>query len=129
MKKSINAQAQTVTFTFDGLAPITFNPGLASVEARQYAMLHGFCARIGDNAAIQKSEENNFTVTEGMRREAVMELVNHYESGTEQWNLRAAGPRKVAQNPAILKLAEALGLSYEATQAKLVDDAMAALTA
>ena len=128
MKKSINSSMQTVTFTFDGLAPVVFNPGLANVETRQYAMLHGFCARIGDNAAIQKSADNGYVVTELMRREAVLELVTHYESGTENWNVKQAA-RSVKLNPAILKLAEALGLTYEETQAKLVEDAMAALTA
>ena len=76
MKKVINAQAQTVTFTFEGeLAPIVLAMSQVSPANAAYAMLHGFAARVGDNAAIKKSAENNYTVTEAMRREAVAELV------------------------------------------------------
>lgn len=129
MKKVINATARSITFKFDeGLADVVFEPQCASSENQDYAILHGFAARIGDNAAITRNAENGFKVTEGMRREAVLELVNHYASGTTAWELKARA-RVVAQNPAILALATALGLTYEATQAKLVEDAMEALKA
>ena len=59
MKKVINAVAQTVTFTFeDGLAPIVLAMAQVNPANTTYAMLHGFAARVGDNAAIQKSAEN-----------------------------------------------------------------------
>ena len=128
MKKTIDTTTRTVTFTFEGdLAPITMHAERMSAANYDYACLHGLAARIGDNAAIPKSAENGFKVTEAMRQAAVMELVTHYEDSTQtSWNVKQAA-RVAKQNPAILKLAEALGLSYEATQAKLVEDAMAAL--
>jgi hypothetical protein len=128
MKKLIDGTK--IVFSFEGCEQVIFDATKVSEQNRAYAIMHGFQARIGDNAAIQKSAENGYVVTEQMRREAVLEMVEHYENPTQtNWNLRAAGPKKTAQNPAILKLAEALGLSYEQTQAKLVEDAMAALTA
>lgn len=131
MKKIINAGTRTITFAFDGyadkegtiidasLAPVVFHAEALSVQNYEFAVLHGMSARIGDNAAIQKSAENNFTVTEAMRREAVSDLVTFYENADNaDWNMRvAAGPRKSAPNPAIVTLAAKLGKTYEEAQA------------
>jgi len=116
MKKVINTLGQSVTFTFDGLDSITLAMADVSPENATYAMLHGFAARIGDNAAITKSAENKFTVTEGMRREAVQEMVTHYTSGSIDWNIKQA-VRKASFNPAIQAIADKLGKSYEEAMA------------
>ena len=114
MKKSINVQTRSVTFTFDGLEPITMEAEKMSAANYDYACLHGLAARIGDNAAITKSAENNFTVTEAMRRAAVEELVTFYENpDNKDWNVRATGPKKPAFNPAIQAIAEKRGCTYE----------------
>jgi len=128
MKKVINTNAQAVTFTFEGLAPVTLSMSDVTPANATYAMLHGFAARIGDNAAIQKSAENNFTVTEAMRREAVLELVNHYTSGSVEWNLKVA-ERKAPQNPLWLRLAQARGVAYEVIAAEKVAADLAELAA
>ena len=114
MKKTINTTAQSVTFTFDGLEPVTLNMRDVSPANATYAMLHGFAARIGDNAAIAKSAENNFTVTEAMRRAEVEAMVTFYaDGGNVDWNMRVAGPKKAAFNPAIAAIAAKLGKSYD----------------
>ena len=128
MKKVINTAAQAVTFTFEGLAPVTLSMSDVTPANATYAMLHGFAARIGDNAAIQKSAENGFNVTETMRREAVLELVNHYTSGSTDWNTRVS-ERKPAQNPLWLRLAQARGVSYEVIAAEKVAADLAELAA
>ena len=119
MKKSINTAAQTVTFTFEGLEPVTLAMKDVSPANATYAMLHGFAARIGDNAAIAKSAENNFTVTEAMRRAEVEKMVEFYaDSANVDWNMRvAAAPKAAPLNPAILTLAQKLGKSYEEAMA------------
>lgn len=129
MKKKIDETLGVIRFTFEGLEAIVFDPKQASLANQDYAILHGFAARIGDNAALVKGPENGFKITEEMRREAVLELTAHYESGTEEWNVKASGVRKPAQNPAISALATALGLSYEETMAKLAEDAVMAMKA
>ena len=116
MKKVINTLGQSVTFTFDGLDSITLAMADVTPENATYAMLHGFAARIGDNAAITKAAENNFTVTEGMRREAVLEMVTHYASGSIDWNVKQA-VRKAPFNPAIQAIADKLGKTYEEAMA------------
>jgi len=117
MKKVINTAAQSVTFTFEGdLAPVTLAMSQVSPANATYAMLHGFAARIGDNAAIQKSAENGYKVTEDMRREAVLELVNHYASGTTEWNVKAKA-KSAPMNPHILAIAQKRGCTYEEAMA------------
>lgn len=127
MKKTIDTTARTITFSFDGgLEPVVFHPDNAGQQAREYAVLHGFSARIGDNAAIQKSEANAFRVTEDMRRAAVLELVNHYNAGGN-WELARAA-KAPAQNPVIAQIAAKLGISYEAAQAKVAEQFLADMT-
>ena len=118
MKKIINTAAQTVTFTFDGFAAVTLAMSQVSRENREYAELHGLAARIGDSAAISKTAENGFLVTEAARREAVIEMVEHYSSGTADWNLRVS-VRKPVQNPTIMAIAAKMGLSYEGAEAEI----------
>jgi hypothetical protein len=117
MKKSINAVAQTVTFTFEGLEAVTLSMHDVSPANATYAMLHGFAARIGDNAAITKSADNGYKVTEAMRREAVMELVTHYTSGTDEWNIKASGTRRETLNPHISAIAQKRNCTYEEAMA------------
>lgn len=116
MKKVIITSTQTIKFDFDGLDSVTLNMADVTPANTTYAMLHGFAARIGDNAAITKSAENNFTVTEAMRRDAVLEMVNHYTSGSIEWNLKPAA-HKPAFNPAIQAIADKLGKTYEEAMA------------
>jgi len=129
MKKVINAQAQTVTFTFEGeLAPIVLAMSQVSPANATYAMLHGFAARVGDNAAIQKSAENNYTVTEAMRREAVAELVDHYVSGSADWSPKVKV--KIEKfNPHIAAIAQKRNCTYEEAQAWFNAKLMAELDA
>jgi len=131
MKKIINVADQSVTFTFDGLDEVIFDAKKASTQNKEYAMLHGFAARIGDKAALQKNAENGFTVTEAMRRETVLNMAEHYHDGAQQaWELRvAAGPRKPALNPTWVKMAELSGRTYETIAAEMADRDIAALLA
>lgn len=141
MKKVINEQARTVTFAFDGwkdaagavvneaLAPIVFDPSAASAANRAYAELHGFAARIGDAAALTKSAENGFKITEAMRREAVGELATHYASGAADWNVKVTSAKKVVYNPHIQAIAEKRQCTYEAAMAWFNAKLMAELAA
>jgi len=120
MKKSVSGHL--ITFTFEGdLTPIVFDASNVNTSIREHAIMHGFMARLGDAAAIPKSETNGFTVTEAMRREAVLELAEHYQSGTDAWNLRASTTKAPKQNPAILALATALGKTYAEAEAHIAN--------
>jgi len=114
MKKSINVASRSITFTFEGLETVTLDLTKVSQANVTYASLHGFSARIGDNAAIPKSAENGYVVTEAMRRTEVEALVKFYENpDNTDWNMRAAASPKAAPfNPAIQAIADKLGKSY-----------------
>lgn len=130
MKKVINTIGQSITFTFDGgLDPIVLSMSQVSPANATYAMLHGFAARVGDNAAIQKSAENGYVVTEAMRRDAVKELVDHYASGSADWSPKAKAKSSVTVqsfNAAIQMIAELRGCTYD--EAKVWFDAKNAAT-
>jgi hypothetical protein len=129
MKKAIDVVAQAIVFKFDGgLESVTLRMSEVSPDNATYAMLHGFAARIGDNAAIQKSAENNFTVTEAMRREAVLELVTHYQSKTKDWSPKVR-TKVEPQNPHIAAIAAKRGCTYEEAQAWFTARLMAELGA
>lgn len=113
MKKVIDTIAGSVTFTFDGLESITIHAEAMSAANYNYAVLHGLAARIGDAAALTKSPENNFTVTEAMRRAEVEALVKFYENKDNvDWNIKVRTP-KIAINPTWAKMAELSGRPYE----------------
>mgnify|MGYP006329820299 FL=1 len=115
MKKIINTVTNTVTFTFEGLDAIVLKMADVNPSNQAYAQLHGMAARVGDAAAIPKTEANKFIVTEAMRREAVAEYVEHYTgagAATAEWNLRVS-ERKAPQNATILAIAAKLGVTYQ----------------
>jgi hypothetical protein len=116
MKKSITGNL--VKFTFDdNVAPLTFDCTKMSGTNRAYAIPFGMCHRLGDMAAISKSEDNHYTVTEAMRREAILEGIAYYEdSANMDWSVRKA--HVIAQNPVWLKLAEKRGVAYEVIAAE-----------
>jgi hypothetical protein len=119
MKCKANLEAGTLEFTFEGgLEPVRFDSGKVAECLRERAEMHGFEQRIRDNAAIAKSEKNNYTVTEQMRRDAVLEMVTHLEAGGTEWNLKA-GTRAPAQNPVFLRIAAKFGISYDQAMAKV----------
>ena len=115
MKKVLGTNA--VTFTFDdGLASVTLDVLTVSLENRNHAMLHGFAARIGHNAAIAKSAENGWRVTEEMRRNEILAMVAHYASGTADWNVRTAA-KAPKQSATMLAIAAKRGCTYAEAEA------------
>lgn len=127
MKKAISGN--TITFTFDGLEPVVFDTTATSAAVRERATIHGFMARLGDNAAISRNQPDGsvITVTEAMRREAVLELANHYASGTEDWNIGGRTRKPAPQNATILKVAAARGITYEQAEAYIAEKFMGEL--
>ncbi len=128
MKKQIDEKAKTITFTFDRLEPVVFDPAKANEANNEYARLHGYMARIGDAAALSRKGPDGtiLTITEAMRREAVLELVTHYESGADTWNL-AGRTRSAPQNPTILAIAAKMGKTYAEAEAYIQEKMLAEL--
>lgn len=118
-----------VTFTFDdGLASVTLDVTEVSQANRDHAMLHGFAARIGDNAAIAKSAENGWKVTEEMRRNEIIAMVDHYASGTAEWNVRTSA-KAPKQSATMLAIAAKRGCTYAEAEAWFSEKMLAELSA
>lgn len=118
MKKAISEGK--IVFTFDGEDAVTFDPSKASAANRNYAMLHGFLHRLGDAAAIPRALPDGrvITVTEAMRRDEVLKLVEYYEGGAEDWNVKKAeGGKRETGAIVIRAIMEATGKDSEAVRA------------
>ena len=70
-----------------------------------YAALHGMKQRCVDNSALNRADKDGKVrppeEQARLREEALVAMIQHYESGVERWNLRepgAGGPRKPAIN-------------------------------
>ena len=124
MKKTI--EGTKVTFTFaDGVEPFTFDTEAMTPECKAHAIPFGMGHRLGDAAAIAKSADNGYIVTEAMRRAAIVELADYYAGGATAWNMRVAGKKEAPKNAAFIKLAEAWGCTYDEAMAKMAERALA----
>lgn len=112
-----NRIGNTLTFTFPNtdIQPIVFDANKATVSHVDAAM-HGFEQKIRDAAAIAKSADNGYTITEAMRAREIQAMVNHLTTSKE-WNMRKAAT--VKESPVIRAIADKLGISYEAAQTKV----------
>lgn len=128
MKRKLDVVTKSIQFTFDGgLEPVSIHMSNVGPACATYAMLHGFSARIGDSAALSRKQKDGsiVTITEQMRRDEIVRLVEHYESGTAEWDMG----RTPSQNPLILALAQAKGVDYATMAAKLGTDEIAKMAA
>ena len=91
-----NHQGVLVVTWRDG-AVQTFNPAKASPSTRAKAAQHGFEQRIGDSAALEIDKIPAKAERVQAKKDAMQRLIDHYESGADEWNIRVAarvaGPR------------------------------------
>ena len=119
MKKQITGNL--VRFTFeDGLAPLTMDCTKMSGANRAYAITFAMYSRLGDMAALSRTMPDGSVrvITEAMRREAVLDGITHYESGSDQWTLRTA--RAPARNLVWEAIAAKRGVEYDVVAAEKV---------
>lgn len=129
MKCAINQQSGNICFSFDDNVPaLEFNPDKATDEAAVRAQQLGWLNKLKDMAALPRERTVNgekvvVTITEQMRHDAIAQGIRHFEAGGA-WEAKPA-----AQNPSVAKLAERLGITYEAAMTKLAEAALAEMTA
>lgn len=102
---TINAEEKTISFRVVGNGNIhVFSMEKAHSANVAYAALHGFKQRLVDNTAISKTNPDgtirSAAIMAKLREEALLEMIQHYESGTERWNVREPG-KGGAKKPAI----------------------------
>lgn len=115
----------------DSLPPIVFDTSRISSTVREYAVPFAFMHRLGDAAAIASSDAkgNVVKVTDAMRREKINELVEHYYSGSDDWNLKTRAKAVKAENAAVRAYADKLGVDYDEALAKMAERMLAELGA
>ena len=121
-----NRNGNTLTFTFDGATSVSFDADRCTALTNDAAM-HGFEQKIRDNAALSRNIKINGvetvrTITEAMRRDAVLEMVTHLEKN-ETWNMKATA-RQAPQNQVIIDLANAHGITYAQAEAMIANMAI-----
>lgn len=67
---------------------------VSDTVARQF-QLHGATQRVSDRAAISRDETTGRPATPEEKLAAMAALIDHYESGTEQWGMRISGERTI----------------------------------
>lgn len=72
--------------------PLTFDPSKASDPCRAKAAEHGWEQRLGDAAAMSKDTKTGLPASVEDKRNAVKALIDHYEGGSVEWNLRGRQP-------------------------------------
>lgn len=80
-----------ITFTVRGAGKAVFDTARASEACRERAQMHGWVQRISDAAAQARDPETGASASPTEKLAAMARLVEHYESGVEEWALRAAG--------------------------------------
>lgn len=80
-----------LTITVLGTDPIVFDTSKASDAVRAYATMHGFRQRCADGAALSRNPETGLPATAADKRARVARIVEHYLTGTADWNLTSTG--------------------------------------
>lgn len=91
-----------------------------SESNRQRAMVHGLVQKISDKAAIPRDTKTGLSATPEAKLAAMARLVEHLNSGSEDWSLRvAAEPRESSVDLLIKSLKELGFVESEASEAKV----------
>ena len=81
-----------MAFTVAGCGTVTLDLNSLSQPNQQRALIHGMKQRISDAAAIPCDPDTGLPATPAEKFEAISALVEHYNSGTDEWaRVRAAG--------------------------------------
>lgn len=83
---------QVIVFHIKGAGELRLDMATAHDKVRERAMIHGFIQKVSDRAAIPFNKETNQYATPAEKLEAMRGLVDHFMSGTDQWQpTRAEG--------------------------------------
>ena len=93
---TINVEAGTIAFKVASTGNThIFHMERAHAANVAYAALHGFKQRLVDNTAISRTNSDgtirSAATMAKLREEALVAMIDHYESGVERWNLREPG--------------------------------------
>ncbi len=96
-----------IVFNVRDTGSVTFDLTKVHPSNVAYAALHGFKQRIGDMAALSRNPDTGKPATPQEKFEAIQRGIEHYESGTADWNLRAAAGERTSGELGLLARAVA----------------------
>lgn len=106
-------EGQLVKFSVKGAGELALDVAKVHVANRARAELHGFVQRISDAAAMARDSKTGASATPQEKFEAMKRLVEHYQSGSEEWSparsVEGVG-RPRAENPQARLLKAALAI-------------------
>jgi hypothetical protein len=115
---------QSIVFNVRGAAPdgggksITLNLAAVHPSNVAYAALHGFKQRIGDMAALSRNPDTGLAASPADKFDAIARGIEHYMSGTADWNLRAASGERTSGELGLLARAIAELKSRDVTEVR-----------
>jgi hypothetical protein len=84
-----------ITFKVRDAGELVLDLGKVNAEILTRARTHGFIQRVSDKAAIPCDTTTGLPATPAMKLEAMRTMVEHFESGASEWNIkRVEGTRK-----------------------------------
>lgn len=104
----VDEATRSIVFNVRGAGPegatrtVTLDLERVHTSNIDYAALHGFKQRLGDMAALSRNPDTGLPATPADKFEAIMRGVEHYHSGTPDWNLRATGEGRTSGELAML---------------------------
>lgn len=91
----------TATVTVKGFPALTFNPMKASLLNRNYAQQFGWDNRIKNKTSVT-ADKTTGRVDTAEKYRLAKELIEFYEQGGDEWDMRAAGPREAGSDAGLV---------------------------
>lgn len=108
-----------LVFGFAGQPSFTFDPDKVSAQNRARAMMHGFEQRIRDGGALGRDKETGASATPEEKREAMLRIAEHLMSGSDEWALKVAAPKKDDPGLLLAAIGRATGKDQAGVEALL----------
>ena len=100
-----NVSIGEIQWNFPTLGVVTLHIERLSQAVRDHAMFDRLADRCTDAMALERADFPGFTVPEEAKMEALMDMVQHLESGTVNWN-KTGAPRLLGERHLLARVFE-----------------------
>lgn len=114
---STKVEGSTITFTVADAGELTLDMGKLAKEILIRATIHGLVQRVSDGAALSRDAKTGKPASPADKLAAMTAIVEHYESGTNQWRMTGNGQ---GGSRGSLLLEALMELTPDATREELV---------
>jgi len=111
--------ADTITFTVAGAGELKLDLHNISSDVATRAMHHGLIQRISDAAALSRNPENGQPASPADKLEAMRRLVDHYNTGSAEWGIRAPAAERGEGGLTLRAVAAVQGVTVDEMRTRL----------